>query len=67
MSAPEEIQDAALDQALAFLGFTNPESVVEFHVQGRQVSVVKLAEDAEGRYIVRSGNPVYEASTYDLA
>lgn len=66
MNAPSEISAQAFDQALVFLGFEDPASVVEARFDGGTLAVVRVVRDGEGTVLARGGNPVYEQSTYVL-
>lgn len=66
MNAPDQISAEAFDQALVFLGFEDPSTVVEARFDGGTLAVVRVVRDNEGTILTRGNNPVYEQSTYVL-
>lgn len=65
-NVPHEITANAFDQALVFLGFDDPGSVMEARFDGGTLAVVRVVRDDEGTILTRGSNPVYEQSTYVL-
>lgn len=61
MSVPDQITMQAFDQAMTFLGFERPDTIVELRFDGSTLAVVSVVPG-----ILRGGQPVYEQSTYML-